>query len=73
MDESAQYKISEKKILNYIKLNKAKDSGIEGLEEKNVYETFEKTFKEKLSTSADENFKLLAKVLEDFDKNRGNN
>jgi hypothetical protein len=32
LDENAQYKISEKKILYYIKLNKVKDSGIEEIE-----------------------------------------
>ncbi len=32
LDENAVYKISEKKILNYIKLNQVKDSGIEELE-----------------------------------------
>jgi hypothetical protein len=40
LDDRATYKVSEKKILNYVKLYKAKDNGIESLEEKNVYETF---------------------------------
>ncbi len=47
-------------------MNSAKDSGIDDLTEKKVYQKFEEKFKAKLL--ADEGLKHLAKVLEEVDQ-----